>query len=120
MGRPGPGPHVFWFPGDPKAAPGPPAYESGSEAVNLQNLSMVDLRGRITQGNKIDMAIYIYIYLYIYICILYMYIYIYTHVYVFICVCLFFGTNLINCSPNCFPFAVDILDNARICNAMTN
>jgi hypothetical protein len=44
--------------------------------ANLKNLSMVDLRGRITQANKVHMAIctyyiyrhiYIYIYIYIYI-----------------------------------------------------
>ena len=48
-------------PGDPKVAHGSPAYEYGSQVANLENLSVVDLTGRITQGNKIDMAIYIYI-----------------------------------------------------------
>ena len=47
----------FVFPGDPKAAPGSPAYEYGSQVANLKNLSVVDLTGRITQVNKIDMAI---------------------------------------------------------------
>ena len=48
-------------PGDPKAAPGSPVYEYGSQVANLKNLSVVDLTGRITQVNKIDMAIYMYI-----------------------------------------------------------
>ena len=71
MGRPGPGPGdpgpaaSFVVPGDPKAAPGSPAYEYGSQVANLKNLSVVDLTGRITQGNKIDMAMYTYIYIYI-------------------------------------------------------
>ena len=50
----------FLVPGDPKAAPGSPAYEYGPQVANLKNLSVVDLTGRITQGNKIDMAIYNY------------------------------------------------------------
>ena len=47
----------FVVPGDPEAAPGSPAYEYESQVANLQNLSVVDLTGRITQVNKIDMAI---------------------------------------------------------------
>ena len=46
----------FVVPGDPKAAPGSPAYEYGSQFANLKNLPVVDFTGRITQGNKIDMA----------------------------------------------------------------
>ena len=63
MGRPGPGPGdpgpaaSFVVPGDPKAAPGSSAYEYGSQVANLENLSVVDFRGRITQANKIDTAI---------------------------------------------------------------
>ena len=56
----------FVVPGDPKAAPGSPAYEYGSQVANFKNLPVVNFRGRITQGNKIDMAIYIYMYVYIY------------------------------------------------------
>ena len=47
MGRPGPGPGdpgpaaSFVVPGDPKAAPGSPAYEYGSQVANLKNLSVV-------------------------------------------------------------------------------
>ena len=70
MGRPGPGPGdpgpaaSFVVPEDPKAAPGSPAYEYGSQVANFNNLPVVDLTSRITQVNKIDMAIYIYIYIY--------------------------------------------------------
>jgi hypothetical protein len=66
MGRPGPGHEhpgsaaSFVVPGDPKAAPGSPAYEYGSQVANLKNLPVVYLTGRITQGNKVDLAIYIY------------------------------------------------------------
>ena len=66
MGRPGPGHEhpgsaaSFVVPGDPKAAPGSPAYEYGSQVANLKNLPVVYLTGRITQGNKVGLAIYIY------------------------------------------------------------
>ena len=62
MGRPGPGPGdpgpaaSFVVPGDPKAASGSPAYEDGSQVANVEDLSVVDSSGRITKGNKIDIA----------------------------------------------------------------
>ena len=62
MGRPGPGPGdlvpaaSFVAPVDPKAAPGSPAHEYESQVANLKNVSVVDLRGRTTQGSKIDMG----------------------------------------------------------------
>ena len=65
MGRPGPGPGdpgpaaSFVVPGDPKAAPGSPAYEYGSQIANLENLPVVDFMGRITQGNKIEVAMHL-------------------------------------------------------------
>ena len=53
MGRPGPGPGdpgpaaSFVVPGDPKAAPGSPAYEYGSQVANLKNLSVVGILTKI-------------------------------------------------------------------------
>ena len=53
MGRPGPGPGdpgpaaSFVVPGDPKAAPGSPAYEYGSQIADLENHSVVGILARI-------------------------------------------------------------------------
>ena len=44
---------------------------------------MVDLRDKITQGNKIEVVIFIYIYIYIEIYV-YIYIYVYTYMYIYI------------------------------------
>jgi hypothetical protein len=40
-------------PGDPKAAHGSPAYAYGTQVAN-ENLAVVDLTDRTTQGNEID------------------------------------------------------------------
>ena len=53
MGRPGPGPGdpgpaaSFVVPGDPKAAPGSPAYEYGPQVANLRNLSVAGILAKI-------------------------------------------------------------------------
>ena len=62
QGRPGQGPGtqarplLFVFPGHPKAGPRSPAYEYGSQAANLKNLSVVELTSRITQEHDVDVA----------------------------------------------------------------
>ena len=68
MGRPGPGPGdpgpaaSFVVPGDPKAAPGSPAYEYGSQVVNFKNLSVVGILTKILmQIQNRHGHIYIYI-----------------------------------------------------------
>ena len=53
----------FVVPGDPKAAPGSPVYEHGSQVANLKNLSMVGILAKILMqienrhGQLLDFAV---------------------------------------------------------------